>query len=68
MVMVMAQVYTITGEYDKALDQLEYLLSIPSWVTVEGLRTTPTHSEPGEAELRAHPRFEQILAKGQLVL
>ena len=66
--MVMAQVYTIVGEYDKALDQIEYLLSIPSFITVEGLRITPKYLEPGEAELRAHPRFQQILAKGQLVL
>ena len=66
--MVMAQVYTIVGEYDKALDQIEYLLSIPSFITVEGLRITPKRLEPGAAELRAQPRFEQILGKGQLVL
>jgi hypothetical protein len=61
-------VYTITGEIDKALDQYEYLLSIPSWITTDGLRVTPKYMHPQEEALRAHPRFEQLLSTEELVL
>jgi len=61
-------VYTLTGELDKALDQYEYLLSIPSWVTTKGLRLTPKYMHPQEKALRAHPRFEQLLSTQELVL
>ena len=66
--MVMAQIYAINGDYDKALDQIEYLLSIPSFVSVEGLRVARKYEPPWWKALREQPRFEQILAKGQLVL
>lgn len=66
--MVMAQIYAINGDYDKALDQYEYLLSIPSWLTVEGLRVARKYEPSWMKALREQPRFEQILAKGQLVL
>jgi len=66
--MVMAQIYAINGDYDKALDQIEYLLSIPSFVSVEGLRVARKYEYPWWQALREQPRFEQILAKGQLVL
>jgi len=68
LVQVLAQVYTLTGEFDKALDQYEYLLTIPSWATTEGMRLVPKYMHPQERALRAHPRFEQILAKQELVL
>ena len=64
----MAHVYTLTGELDKALDQYDYLLSIPSTLTTAGLRVVPVHMHPQEKALRAHPRFEQILASKELVL
>jgi hypothetical protein len=64
----LAHVYTLTGELDKALDQYEYLLSIPSWVTTEGLRLAPKYMHPQEKALRAHPRFKQLLATEELVL
>jgi hypothetical protein len=66
--MVMAQIYTLNGNYDKALDELEYLLSIPAGVTIEMLRVVPKYEPPEQKALRALPRFGQILAKGQLVL
>ena len=66
--MVMAQIYAINGDYDKALDQIEYLLSIPSWFSVEGLWVARKYEYPWWKALRAELRFEQILAKGQLVL
>jgi len=54
----LATVYMMVGEYDLAIDQLEYLLSIPSFLQVEELRTHPTWDP-----LRNHPRFKALLAK-----
>ena len=56
MVMVMASVYTKAGRYDEALDELEYLLSIPSPFTAKFLTITPDF-----APLRDHPRFQALL-------
>ena len=47
------------GDYDTAIDQLEQLLSGPSWISVPLLRTDPLW-----APLRGHPRFERLLGKG----
>lgn len=55
--MVMAYVYTLNGEYDDALDQIELLLSIPAKVSMAWLEADPIW-EP----LRDHPRFMQLLA------
>ncbi|MFQ5629479.1 MAG: protein kinase [bacterium] len=52
----LAQVYTIVGEYDAATDQLEYLLSIPTHLTVPLLKI-----EPAWASLRQHPRFRKLI-------
>ena len=60
--------YTLAGEFDKALDQYEYLLTIPAWITTEGMRLTPKYMHPQERALRAHPRFERLLAMQELVL
>jgi hypothetical protein len=54
--MVMAQIYTIAGKYDDAIDQLEYLLSIPSWCTPEFIRADPIF-----APLQDIPRLKKIL-------
>ena len=48
----------MVGEYDAAIEQLEYLLSIPSTVSVPLLRIDPTWDR-----LRDHPRFQALLAK-----
>ena len=54
----LAVIYTMVGEYDLALDQTEYLLSVPSWISVAWLemdiRWTP---------LRTHPRYRELLTK-----
>ena len=55
---VLAEIYAVVGEYDLAIDELEYLLSIPSWVSVAYLRNWPDF-----APLRDHPRFLEILEK-----
>ncbi len=51
-------IYTMVGEYDAALDEIEYLLSIPSVMSVPLLRLDP-RGDP----LRDHPRFRALLEK-----
>jgi serine/threonine-protein kinase len=55
---VMAQIYLMTGEHDAAVEQLEFLLSVPSGMSAQGLRTELTW-EP----LRNNARFQALLAK-----
>jgi len=52
----LARVYTMVGDYPAALDQLQVLLSIPSYVSVPMLRIDPTWNP-----LRDHPRFQELL-------
>jgi hypothetical protein len=54
----MAQIYLMTGEHDAAVEQLEFLLSVPSGVSAQALRTELTW-EP----LRNNARFQALLAK-----
>ncbi len=53
----LAEIYTMVGEIDKAIDQLELLLSIPSYTTVYRLKLDPKWDP-----LRKHPRFIQLIA------
>jgi hypothetical protein len=52
-------VYTILGERDKAIDQLERLLAIPYFLSPQWLRIDPTF-----ASLRGHARFQRLTAGG----
>ncbi|GAI49327.1 unnamed protein product, partial [marine sediment metagenome] len=60
----LARIYTVIGEYEEAIDQLEYLLSIPSaeflWqsVSIPLLRLDPQWDL-----LREHPKFQRLLQK-----
>jgi serine/threonine-protein kinase len=54
----LAQVYTMTGDHEAAIDQLEMLLSTASLVTVRTLRVDPTWDP-----LRDHPRFRALLER-----
>jgi serine/threonine protein kinase/tetratricopeptide (TPR) repeat protein len=56
----LAQIYTIVGEYDAAVDQLEILLSVPSYVSVHSLRLDPVWDP-----LRDHPRFQLLLEENK---
>ena len=58
MVESLALLYTVVGEHDAAIDQLEYLLTIPSIISVPRLKFQPVW-EP----LRQHPRFKRLLEK-----
>jgi TolB-like protein len=52
----LAVIYTRLGEFDQALNQLDQLLSIPSWITPVWLEW-----EIRFAPLRTHPRYKELL-------
>jgi TolB-like protein len=52
----LAAVYVLAGEYDAAIDELEYLLSIPAPMSASLLRVDPLY-----APLRRNPRFERLV-------
>ena len=52
----LARIYVMVGEYDAAIDQLEFLLSRPSNLSVALLRLDPTWDP-----VRDHPRFQRLL-------
>jgi serine/threonine-protein kinase len=54
----LAYTYTMVGEYDKALDEIELLLSIPYWLTTWDLKLNPFWDP-----MRDHPRFQELIAK-----
>jgi len=56
--MVMATIYTIVGEYEFAIDELEFALSIPAWCSPEYLKADPIF-----APLYDNPRFKTLLEK-----
>jgi TolB-like protein/Tfp pilus assembly protein PilF len=53
-----AEIYVRVGEYEAAIDQLEYLLSVPSLITIPLLRVDPLYDP-----LRDHPRFQALLER-----
>ncbi|MCI0601450.1 protein kinase [bacterium] len=55
---VLAEIYAMVGEYDQAFDQMDHLLSIPSWFSVNQLKLDPRWDP-----LRSHPRYTTVLAK-----
>ena len=57
-VLTLAMIYTMVGEYDAALDEIEYVLSIPSWWSVHDISLDPIWDP-----LRDYPRFRELLEK-----
>jgi tetratricopeptide (TPR) repeat protein len=53
---VLAWVYTLTGDQEKAIDVLQQLLAIPSYTSPGLLRIDPTW-----APLRRNPRFQRLI-------
>jgi serine/threonine-protein kinase len=53
----LARIYTLTGEPDKAIDQLEDLLKVPYNLSSGLLRV-----DPNFAPLRKNPRFQKLIA------
>lgn len=54
----LALVYTMVGEYDQALDKIEYLLSIPGEMSLPLLQL-----DPRWAPLKGSPRFQRLIEK-----
>jgi tetratricopeptide (TPR) repeat protein len=54
----LARTYIMVGEYEAALDKIDYLLSIPGWLSVSLLRMDPRYDP-----LRDNPRFQALLEK-----
>ena len=52
----LTETYVMVGEYEAVIDQLDYLLSIPSRISVPLLRIDPLYDA-----LREHPRFQALL-------
>ena len=48
----------MVGDHDRAIDQLDDLLSDPSWVSVRFLETDPTWNP-----LRDDPEFQEMLRR-----
>ena len=58
----LAKIYTVAEEYDRAIDQLEHLLSIPQAEFLWQLVSVPQlRLDPQWDSLREHPRFRQLL-------
>ncbi|KPK56458.1 MAG: hypothetical protein AMS21_12725 [Gemmatimonas sp. SG8_38_2] len=55
---LLAEVLVIGGEYDAAIDQLEYLLTVPSATSVAQLELDPIWNP-----LRDQPRFKRLLER-----
>jgi tetratricopeptide (TPR) repeat protein len=54
----LAHIYTILGDNEAALEQLEYLLGNPSWISAPFLRMDPRWDP-----LHGDPRFAELLEK-----
>jgi serine/threonine protein kinase/tetratricopeptide (TPR) repeat protein len=54
----LAQIYVMVGDHERAVDQLEYLLANPSWVSVPFLENDPTWNP-----LRDDPSFQELLRR-----
>jgi len=51
-------IYLLTGEYETSLDQIEFLLSVHSWVSIPFLELNPHYKR-----LQDHPRYQDLVKK-----
>jgi serine/threonine protein kinase/tetratricopeptide (TPR) repeat protein len=54
----LAQIYVMVGDHERAVEQLEQLLTNPSWISVTWLEIDPTWNP-----LRSDPRFQEMLRR-----
>jgi len=52
----LARIYVVAGEYEAAINQLQYLLSVPSEISIPLLKIDPIWDP-----LRDHPKFQKLL-------
>ena len=55
----LAKIYTMTGEFDLALEKIDQLLSLPGMFSVALLEIDPLYDP-----LRNHPKYQAIINKG----
>jgi hypothetical protein len=55
MTLHLGRIYAWTGELDKAVDQAELLLTVPSATTIHNLML-----DPGWKPIHDHPRFQRL--------
>ena len=55
-VKALATIYVMVGDFDAAVNQLEYLLSIPGELSIHLLKI-----DPAWAPLRDHPDFKELI-------
>jgi hypothetical protein len=58
----LAVIYTMVGEPDLAMDQLEYLLTVPSWIS-----TSWFDWDIHFVSLKTNPRYQEFIAKYGIV-
>jgi TolB-like protein/Flp pilus assembly protein TadD len=56
LVIAMARIYAITGEYEKAIDLLQHSVQTPAGLTINEIKLDPTWDV-----LRNHPRFKSLI-------
>ena len=54
----MAYIHVLLGDYDRALDRLEEVLSVPAYFSSARMRADPLLTP-----LRDHPRFKALVKK-----
>ena len=57
----LAKIYVMVGEFDSAIDQIEFLLSVPAEISIPLLRLDPAWNP-----LRNHPRFKKLVKQGKI--
>ncbi len=55
-----AEILVRVGEYEDALDKIEYLLSIPGEISISLVQL-----DPRWVPLREHPRFQELLKRNK---
>ena len=56
----LANIYVMVGDYDAALDQIEFLLSVPGRLSIPLLRLDPAWDP-----LRNHPRLQKLIERNK---